>query len=116
MEKVVKIGHGFQLNRVILKIIKQQADITAKTAFELYKLHKNLDEMEEFVFSRIALIYGDNISAKSIINMDNPVCNAIMESETLIEIPKIDINEILKSDKIKLEIDDIEILNKIFDF
>ena len=61
MQKTISISYGFNLNKTIDKIIKQQVDIPANIAFALYKLHRQLTEMEEFVFQRLSMVCGDNI-------------------------------------------------------
>ena len=115
MQKTISISYGFNLNKTIDKIIKQQVDIPANIAFALYKLHKQLTEMEEFVFQRLSMVCGDNIDFNNMTENQKILYFSVFDSEINIELENdIDIDKITKNNKISLSIQDIEILNNIF--
>ena len=115
MQKTISISYGFNLNKTIDKIIKQQVDIPANIAFALYKLHRQLTEMEKFVFQRLSMVCGDNIDFNNMTENQKILYSSVFDSEINIELEDgIDIDKIIKNNKINLSIQDVEILNNIF--
>lgn len=114
MEQTIKIKDAFKLNSVIYKIIKQQVNISASNAFSLYKLHKNLNEIENFVFERISLIYGDNFDFYNMSDEQKVVYDAVMNSDITLDVPNINVDELTNNDKLQMKIEDFEILDFIF--
>lgn len=115
MQKTISISYGFNLNKTIDKIIKQQVDIPANIAFALYKLHRQLTEMEEFVFQRLSMVCGDDIDFNNMTENQKILYSSVFDSQINIELEDgIDIDKIIKNNKINLSIQDVEILNNIF--
>ena len=115
MQKTISISYGFNLNKTIDKIIKQQVDIPANIAFALYKLHRQLTEMEEFVLQRLSMVCGDDIDFNNMTENQKILYSSVFDSEINIELEDgIDIDKIIKNNKINLSIQDVEILNNIF--
>ena len=117
MQKTISISYGFNLSKTIDKIIRQQIDIPANVAFALYKLYKQLTEMEEFVFQRLNMVCGKDVDFNNMTESQKILYSSVFESKITLDIEdNIDIENVIKNNKINLTIQDIDALNNIFDF
>lgn len=116
MEIDVKIGNCFRLNRVINKIIAQQTHLPVKDAFWFFKLHKQLNEIEEFVLQRLELVLGTGFDiTKGMDETQTLLYDTIMNSPTTLTIVRTeDAKNLFCNDRITLTIEDVEILSEIF--
>jgi hypothetical protein len=115
MKKTIKLGYIFKLSQIIDKINSQQINISAKTAFELYKLRNELYRIEDFILDRIDMACGGSVDLNNMSDSQKIVYDSVMNSDMEIDIPSIDKNEIILNKNIKLEINDMEILDMVFD-
>lgn len=117
MQKTISISYGFNLSKTIDKIIAQQINLPANIAFALYKLYKQLTEMEEFVFQRLNMICGENVDFNNMTENQKILYSSVFDSEITIDVEdNIDIEKVVKNNKINLTIQDIDNLNNIFVF
>lgn len=117
MQKTISISYGFNLSKTIDKIIAQQINLPANIAFALYKLYKQLTEMEEFVFQRLNMICGENVDFNNMTENQKILYSSVFDSEITIDLEdNINIEKVVKNSKINLTIQDIDNLNNIFDF
>lgn len=105
----ITIYDAFVLNKVLHKLIEQQSSYNIQTAFKIYNLIKWLDETERFVFERMNLIFGTTS-----IDASNSMQAAFLSSMIPFTETNLTIDELLKTDgEVKLEVNDIEILDKM---
>lgn len=117
MQKTISISYGFNIGKTIDKIIAQQINLPANIAFALYKLYKQLIEMEEFVFQRLNMICGENVDFNNMTENQKILYSSVFDSEITIDVEdNINIEKVVKNNKINLTIQDIDNLNNIFDF
>ena len=117
MQKTISISYGFNLSKIIDKIIAQQINLPANVAFALYKLYKQLIEMEEFVFQRLNMICGESVDFNNMTENQKILYASVFDSEITIDVEdNINIEKVVKNNKINLTIQDIDNLNNIFDF
>ncbi len=117
MQKTISISYGFNLSKTIDKVIAQQINLPANIAFALYKLYKQLIEMEEFVFQRLNMICGENVNFNNMTENQKILYSSVFDSEITIDVEdNINIEKVVKNNKINLTIQDIDNLNNIFDF
>lgn len=116
MEVEVKIGNCFRLNRVVGKIIKQQASLPVRDALWFFKLHRQLNEIEEFVLQRLELVLGSGLDVtKEMTEAQTLVYDAIMNTPTCVNIDKAEAAAgIFDNAEITLTIEDVELLCEIF--
>lgn len=112
MEKHVKISDTFKLGMVIEKMIKQQSSLSINTAYKLYKLYQEIDDVEKFVFERMSMIFGKDIDFTSMDDKQKTVYAAIMDSPIKIVSPSIDMSEFTDNKHLQLAIPDVVILDK----
>lgn len=112
MEKHVKISEVFKLGIVIEKMIKQQSSLSINTAYKLYKLYQEIDDVEKFVFERMSMIFGKDIDFTSMDDKQKTVYAAIMDTPIKIVSPSIDMSEFTDNKHLQLAIPDVVILDK----
>ena len=115
MKKTVKLGYIFKLSQVIDKINRQQINLTAKTAFELYTLRNELYRIEDFILDRIDMAFGGSVELNNMTDGQRMIYDSVMNSDMEIEFPSIDKDEIILNENIKLGINDMEIHDMAFD-
>lgn len=105
----ITIYDAFVLNKVLHKLIEQQISYNIQTAFKIYNLIKWLDETERFVFERMNLIFGTTS-----IDASNDIQAAFLSSRIPFVETNLTMDELLKTNgEVKLEVNDIEILDKM---
>lgn len=93
MVKKIKIIEALRLNETIQKLMNAQIAFPMNVSFELFKIHKKLNQVEEFLFCRIKNIFGEDFKIMSMTNEQKCIYNDIMNEEI-----EIDINPLEKED------------------
>lgn len=97
-------------NNVIYKLIEQQINYTVNIAYKLYRLKKELDEIELLMNERWVLLFGENYNTEDFteeeIVLYNTTLSAIMDIDTF----HLSIEEITENENVRLTISDIEFL------
>lgn len=107
----ITIYEIFELNRVLHSLISQQSSYTIQTAFKIHTLIKWLDETEQFIIERMHIVFGTDV-----IDSDNPLYLAFLSSQIPFTDSSLTIKELLETtDDVKISVNDVEILEKIFD-
>lgn len=105
----ITIYEVFELNRILHTLIKQQASYNIQIAFKLHSLIKWLNETEKFIFERMNIVFEEDT-----MNTENPLYVAFLSSQIPMVETKLTVNDLLNTDgDVKLEIKDVEVLNKI---
>ena len=98
-------------NNVIYKLIEQQINYTVNVAYKLYKLKKELDEIELLMNERWVTLFGedyntDNFTQEEVI-LYNATLMAVMDIDTF----QLSIEEVVGNDEIKLSLNEVEIID-----
>ena len=105
----IKIYDVFELNRILRKLLEQQASYKIQTAFKLYNLIKWLDETEEFIFKRMKMVFGEERTDEQ-----NPLYMAFLSSQMPFTETSLTIDELLDTENdVNVGLKDVEILEKM---
>lgn len=114
MIRTSQIYKFIQANRSMDKLISQDLEYPVKTAYNLVTTKKNLDNAIDYVMERFSIVCGEKVDFENISEEQNAILNGILSQEIDIEIPEIDINDIVSADNVTLTPSDVE--NIIFLF
>lgn len=109
----LKTAEVIQINAVLEKIVSQSIEYPLNIAYKLHKVKQSLNDLELFVYDRLAVILGSAFGDKNLSEEQQLLYNSVMMSEVDIENQNLSLEEIL-SDKVKLDIESVPILLKIF--
>lgn len=103
-----KVYQIIKANIVFDKLIKQQIGFEINVAYRIYKLKKELDEIEEFVMDRLTMLLGDGYDLENLDNNEKILYEALMMDEMKINVYELNINDIINVDGVKLQVDEME--------
>lgn len=107
----ITIYDVFELNRVMRILLSQQSSYNIQTSFKIHSLIKWLNETEGFVFDRIHTVFDDDT-----IDIENPLHQALFSSTVPFVETTLTTSELLQTDdEVKLDVNDVEILEKMLD-
>lgn len=116
MTKVIKLADMFSIKKVIEKLIKQQINLPVDISFELFNLHKKMNEMEEFFFQRMNIVFNtEYINFDELNSSQKLIMNATLDSEIDIEVNVDRLKKLVEYTEVKLTIDDIRVISKLLE-
>lgn len=116
MTKVIKLADMFSIKKVIEKLIEQQINLPVDISFELFNLHKKMNEMEEFFFQRMNIVFNtEYIDFDELTSSQKLIMNATLDSEIDIEVNVDRLKKLVEYTEVKLTIDDIRVISKLLE-
>lgn len=101
-------------NTVLHKLFEQQVLLPLNNAYKIYKLKEELTEIENLMFERWNILFGENYNIAEFDEEQIYLYNTTLQTEVEISIPNISLEEIVNNDKAKLSLQDIETLSLFF--
>lgn len=95
-------------NTIIHKLYEDQINFEINVAYKLYKLKKEFDEIEELMFDRWRILFGDSYDIKEFNEDEILLYNSTLQVEIETDLYELTIDEIIKNNKTNLSISDIE--------
>lgn len=102
-------------NNVLSKLIEQQINFSINVAYKLYKLKKELDEIEQLMFQRWELLFGENFDANTFTQEEITAYNLTLEAEADIDIYDLKVDDIISNKQVKLTIDEVGIIDRFLE-
>lgn len=96
------------------KLYEQQILLPLNVAHKIYKLKEELSEIENLMFERWVLLFGDDYNIADFNNEQIQLYNATLQAEVEVDIPNISLEDIVSNKEAKLTLQDIEIINLFF--
>lgn len=116
MIKVIKLADMFSIKKVIEKLIEQQINLPVDISFELFNLHKKMNEMEEFFFQRMNIVFNtEYINFDELTNSQKLIMNATLNSEVELDVNVEKLKKLVECTEVKLTIDDIRVISKLLE-
>lgn len=116
MIKVIKLADMFSIKKVIEKLIEQQINLPVDISFELFNLHKKMNEMEEFFFQRMNIVFNtEYINFDELTNSQKLIMNATLDSEVDVDVNVDRLKKLVEYTEVKLTIDDIRVISKLLE-
>lgn len=116
MIKVIKLADMFSIKRVIEKLIEQQINLPVDISFELFNLHKKMNEMEEFFFQRMNIVFNaEYINFDELTSSQKLIMNATLNSEVELDVNVEKLKKLVECTEVKLTIDDIRVISKLLE-
>lgn len=112
----ILVSEIFELNKIIDKLYTQRAEYNLSLGLNIYDTMKKLNEVETYIFQRLkAAIPNENKlnGSEKLTDDEEVLYYSIMLQEIELDIPQIDITDIMKNEKVVLDINDIGLLKKI---
>lgn len=114
MKTIVKNVYDIiKCNTVLYKLYEQQILFPLNVAHKIYKLKEELGEIENLMFERWNILFGENYEIANFDDEQIQIYNATLQTEVEIGVPDISLEEIVKSEA-KLTLQDFETLNLFF--
>lgn len=110
---IIPIYQVIKSNRSLDVLISQQGLYNINIAYKLYKVKKELDDIENYAFERLSSICP-NIDLNNLSDNELLIYNNIINSQIELNIPILTEDELLSSDEIKLSVEDIDNILNIF--
>ena len=110
-----KIYDVMTCNNVLTKLVEQQIDFSINIAYKLHKLKNELDEIEQMIFQRWELLFGENFDADTFTQEEITAYNLTLEAEVNIDIYDLKIDDIISNKQVKLTINEIGIIDKFLE-
>lgn len=101
-------------NTVLHKITEQQICFPINIAYKLFKLKKEIDEIEELIFERWEILFGKDYNVEMFNEEQIQVYNLTLQSEVEIDIYDLKKENILSNENAFLSIKDVETINLFF--
>lgn len=98
-------------NNVIYKLIQQQINYTVNIAYKIFKLKKELDEIEQLMLERWECIFGKEYDINQFTDEEIKTYNMTLNVEIDVDCYDLTIEDIVNNDKVSLSIEDIEIID-----
>ena len=114
MVKTSQVYKFIQSNRSMDKLISQDLEYPIKTAYNLVTAKKKLDDAIDYVMERFSIVCGEKVDFENISDEQNVILNGILSQEIDIELPEIDIDDIISVDNVTLTPSDIENIMFLF--
>lgn len=108
MTQKSQIYKFIEANRSLDKLIAQNLEYPIKTAYNLVKAKKELDSAIEYVMERFGMVCGNDVDFDNISEEQNMILNGILSQEIEVELPEIDIKDIISADNVTVAPSDIE--------
>lgn len=106
----VKLYKVLRLLPVIEKLLGQQIEYPVSTAYKIYKLYKEITDIENITFDRMRMLFGEDIDFTKLTESQKSVYQALLDSD--MDIDDIDISaDDLVSGNAKLTVNDIETID-----
>ena len=102
-------------NNVLTKLVEQQINFSINIAYKLHKLKNELDEIEQLIFQRWELLFGENFDADTFTQEEITAYNLTLEAEVNIDIYDLKIDDIISNKQVKLTIDEVGIIDKFLE-
>lgn len=103
-----------EANRSLEKLISQNNEYPIKTSYNLIKVKKVLDEAINYVMERLAVICGNDVNFENATDEQKMILNSILLQEIDVEIPEIDINDVISADSVIVTPSDVEKISILF--
>lgn len=110
---IIPIYQVIKSNRSIELLIQQECLYNINIAYKIYKIKKELDEIESYTFNRLNLLCP-NIDITNMTEIETDLYNTILNTMIEVNIPYLTEDELLSSDEVKLSIDDINNILLLF--
>ena len=114
MKKTSQIYKFIEANRSLDRLISQNLEYPIKTAYNMVKSKKELDEAIDYVMERFGIVCGNNVDFENISDEQNVILNGILSQEIEIDLPDIPINDIVSNDNVTVSTSDIENIMFLF--
>lgn len=111
---ILKIYQIIKANRSLECLINQQIVYNINVAYKIYKLKKELDEIEFYAFDRLNMLFP-NIDINNLTDEQNIIYTSILESDIELNINYLTKEEILSEDNIMISVDDITNILSLFE-
>lgn len=109
-----KLFDVLRFNTVLFKLIDQQVCFPLNIAYKLFKLKKELTEIEELMFDRWEVLFGKDYNIENFSEEQIQLYNITLQTEINIDLFDLNKEDIFNNEKASLSIQDIEIINIFF--
>lgn len=101
-----KVFDIIKANAALERLIAQQIEYPINVAYKIYCLKKNIDDIERYVYDRMALLFGADFGNKEMTEEQETIYNALMASDMEIQVNIPSKEELLSGDA-NLTVDDL---------
>ena len=108
MEKTLSIYSLMMISSSLDRLYEQNMNYPINTAYRLMKAKKSVDEAVTYIMERITLICGNDV------DLTASNVNGIMMQKISIDVPEIDINDIVSADNVTISLPDVENITLLF--
>lgn len=112
MLEKVKISDVLCCNKVLYKIYEQKSNFTANIGFKIFKLMKQFDEVEEYLFDLIEKCFG-TVDITNMTEEQKQFYFGAISCEIELDYERIERKHFEENDTLVLNIEDIEALGII---
>lgn len=95
-------------NVVLEKLLKQQHEYNIQTAYKIYKLKKELDEVENFTMDRLKLALGNDYDLDNLDENQKMLYTSIMLTQININDTDLKLNDLTDNDRLKITVNEVE--------
>lgn len=113
------IGEVIKLREILDKLYEQSIGFSISLSYNLFMLRKEIHQMFNFIFERLYMVLGDDVDFTNLSPEAKVIFDSIMSSEILTDdiekyINGIDFQEFISNKEVKLTMNEMALVNKIF--
>lgn len=114
MTRTSQVYRFIEANHSLDRLITQNLEYPVKIAYNLIKTKKELDNAIDYVMERFSIVCGDNVDFENISDEQSMILNGILSQEIDVELPEIDIEDIVSANNVTITPSDIENIMFLF--
>lgn len=114
MTRTSQVYRFIEANHSLDKLITQNLEYPVKIAYNLIKAKKELDNAIDYVMERFSIVCGDSVDFENISDEQSMILNGILSQEIDVELPEIDIEDIVSANNVTITPSDIENIMFLF--
>lgn len=97
-------------NNVIYKLLEQQISYPINVAYKIYKLKKELDEIEQLMYDRWNILFGSDYDITTFTEEEITLYNTTLQAQLDVDLFELSINQVTHNNTVELTISEMETL------
>lgn len=113
---VLKVSELFEINEALSKLLSQDKEYPINIGYDIYRVKKNLDDIESYVVNRLCMVLdNERMSKNELTNEEMLVYDTVMNSDVEIETFKIEKEKLFDNNNVKLTVKEVGLIDRLFE-
>lgn len=115
MLKVAAVYRFIECNRSLEKLMGQDLKYDIKTSYKLVRTKREIDEVVDYVMGRFSMLCDGDVDVENMTDNQRVIMNSLLYQPVEIDIPEIDVDDIVGNDEVKASPSDVENILFLFE-